>query len=115
MVYIDGVGYEGAGITSKAFAQYIPFSNIFLTIAVVLFAVSTMISWSYYGLQANPQWTNLTCRKIIPIIIDLDIGLRPWLEHQKSSLMVVEHVILVGEIPKPSFEDIFLIPEIKLV
>jgi AGCS family alanine or glycine:cation symporter len=51
-VFIDGVAYEGAGITSKAFAQYIPYSNIFLTIAVVLFAVSTMISWSYYGLQS---------------------------------------------------------------
>jgi len=51
-VLIDGVAYEGAGITSKAFAQYIPFSNVFLTIAVVLFAVSTMISWSYYGLQS---------------------------------------------------------------
>jgi AGCS family alanine or glycine:cation symporter len=25
---------------------------VFLTIAVVLFAVSTMISWSYYGLQS---------------------------------------------------------------
>tara|TARA_B100001142_G_scaffold324533_1_gene376452 strand:+ start:232 stop:1764 length:1533 start_codon:yes stop_codon:yes gene_type:complete len=52
MVYIDGVGYEGAGITTKAFAQYIPFSDIFLTIAVFLFAISTMISWSYYGLQS---------------------------------------------------------------
>ena len=51
-VLIDGVAYEGAGITSKAFAQYIPYSNVFLTIAVVLFAVSTMISWSYYGLQS---------------------------------------------------------------
>ena len=51
-VLIDGVMYEGAGITSKAFAEYIPFSDIFLTIAVVLFAVSTMISWSYYGLQS---------------------------------------------------------------
>ena len=51
-VLIDGVTYEGAGITSKAFAQYIPYSDIFLTIAVVLFAVSTMISWSYYGLQS---------------------------------------------------------------
>tara|TARA_R110000787_G_scaffold89678_6_gene189688 strand:- start:5504 stop:7105 length:1602 start_codon:yes stop_codon:yes gene_type:complete len=51
-VMIDGVSYEGAGITSQAFAQYIPFSDIFLTIAVVLFAVSTMISWSYYGLQS---------------------------------------------------------------
>ena len=51
-VLIDGVMYEGAGITSKAFAEYIPFSDIFLTVAVVLFAVSTMISWSYYGLQS---------------------------------------------------------------
>ncbi len=51
-VMIDGKLYEGAGITSKAFAKYIPFSDVFLTIAVVLFAVSTMISWSYYGLQS---------------------------------------------------------------
>jgi len=52
VVIIDGVSYEGAGITSKAFAAYIPYSKVFLTIAVVLFAVSTMISWSYYGLQS---------------------------------------------------------------
>lgn len=51
-VLIDGIAYEGAGITSKAFAEYIPYSKIFLTIAVVLFAISTMISWSYYGLQS---------------------------------------------------------------
>ncbi|MBT4958465.1 MAG: alanine:cation symporter family protein [Flavobacteriaceae bacterium] len=52
VVMIDVVPYEGAGITSQAFAQYIPFSDLFLTLAVVLFAVSTMISWSYYGLQS---------------------------------------------------------------
>ncbi len=51
-VLIDGIPYEGAGITSMAFAEYIPYSNVFLTVAVVLFAVSTMISWSYYGLQS---------------------------------------------------------------
>lgn len=51
-VMIDGVAYEGAGITAKAFAEYIPFSNVFLTVAVFLFAISTMISWSYYGLQS---------------------------------------------------------------
>ena len=51
-VIIDNVRYEGAGITSQAFAAYIPYSNVFLTVAVVLFAVSTMISWSYYGLQS---------------------------------------------------------------
>ncbi|GAA0871174.1 alanine/glycine:cation symporter family protein [Gangjinia marincola] len=52
VVMIDGLPYEGAGITSIAFAEYIPYSKVFLTIAVVLFAVSTMISWSYYGLQS---------------------------------------------------------------
>lgn len=51
-VLIDNISYEGAGITAKAFAQYISYSDVFLTIAVFLFAVSTMISWSYYGLQA---------------------------------------------------------------
>lgn len=51
-VIIDGVGVEGAGITARAFSEYISFSGPFLTIAVVLFAVSTMISWSYYGLQS---------------------------------------------------------------
>ena len=47
-----GVASEGAGITAAAFSKYISFSGPFLTIAVVLFAVSTMISWSYYGLQS---------------------------------------------------------------
>jgi amino acid carrier protein len=51
-VFIDGMPYEGSGITSKAFHEFIPYSNVFLTVAVVLFAVSTMISWSYYGLQS---------------------------------------------------------------
>ena len=51
-VIIDGVPVEGAGITAAAFSKYIAFSGPFLTIAVVLFAISTMISWSYYGLQS---------------------------------------------------------------
>lgn len=51
-VLIDGELYEGAGITAKAFEQYIPYSDLFLTIAVFLFAISTMISWSYYGIQS---------------------------------------------------------------
>jgi AGCS family alanine or glycine:cation symporter len=52
VVMINGVAAEGAGITAAAFSKYISFSGPFLTIAVVLFAVSTMISWSYYGLQS---------------------------------------------------------------
>lgn len=43
---------EGVEITSQAFETAIPYSSLVLTIAVVLFAFSTMISWSYYGYQA---------------------------------------------------------------
>ena len=51
-VEINGESLEGAGITTAAFSKYIPFAGGFLTLAVVLFALSTMISWSYYGLQS---------------------------------------------------------------
>ena len=51
-VMVRGQELEGAGLTSAAFAEYISFSGPFLAIAVVLFALSTMISWSYYGLQS---------------------------------------------------------------
>jgi len=40
---------EGAALTSVAFGQVISWFPIILTISVVLFAYSTMISWSYYG------------------------------------------------------------------
>ena len=46
----------GVEITSAAFEQSISWFPIILTGAVVLFAFSTMISWSYYGFQA---WTFL--------------------------------------------------------
>lgn len=42
---------EGVGVTADAFDAAIPHFSIVLTIAVILFAVSTMISWSYYGVQ----------------------------------------------------------------
>ena len=43
---------EGVEVTSRAFASNISWFPIILTLAVVLFAFSTMISWSYYGYQA---------------------------------------------------------------
>ncbi|QDT41210.1 Amino-acid carrier protein AlsT [Gimesia alba] len=42
-------GNKGAALTSEAMASQIPYFNYILSIAVVLFAYSTMISWSYYG------------------------------------------------------------------
>ena len=42
-------GNNGAGLTSMAFSTVIPWFKYVLAVAVVLFAFSTMISWSYYG------------------------------------------------------------------
>lgn len=47
---------QGVEVTSAAFGSVISFFPLILTIAVILFAFSTMISWSYYGYQA---WTFL--------------------------------------------------------
>ena len=43
---------QGVELTATAFDTVIPGFSWVLTLAVVLFAVSTMLSWSYYGLQA---------------------------------------------------------------
>ncbi|MBL1278809.1 MAG: alanine:cation symporter family protein [Fluviicola sp.] len=45
-------GVQGVELTTTAFESAIPGFSWILTIAVVLFAISTMLSWSYYGLQA---------------------------------------------------------------
>ena len=48
----DGSRVGGVNLTSLAFEKAIPGSSYLLVIAVTLFAFSTILSWSYYGLQA---------------------------------------------------------------
>jgi len=40
---------QGAALTSVAFGSVVPWFSSILSLSVVLFAFSTMISWSYYG------------------------------------------------------------------
>jgi AGCS family alanine or glycine:cation symporter len=40
---------QGAALTSVAFGSVVPWFPLILSLSVVLFAYSTMISWSYYG------------------------------------------------------------------
>lgn len=47
---------QGTELTSAAFSSIFPWFSLVLVIAIFLFAFSTMISWSYYGLKA---WTYL--------------------------------------------------------
>ena len=52
-VIMNGTGERlgGVDLTSIAFDSAIPNFSIILTIAVILFAFSSMLSWSYYGIQ----------------------------------------------------------------
>ncbi len=52
----SSAGVQGIPLTSKAFASAVSWFPYVLTVAAVLFAFSTMISWSYYGVRA---WTYL--------------------------------------------------------
>ncbi len=52
-----GGGNDAAiALTSSSFAQSLSWFPVVLSLAVILFALSTMISWSYYGLKS---WTYL--------------------------------------------------------
>jgi AGCS family alanine or glycine:cation symporter len=52
----DTQGLEGSALTSAAFSSVLPWFKYILLVAIVLFAFSTMISWSYYGMKS---WTFL--------------------------------------------------------
>ncbi len=52
----SGTTEDGVTVTSSAFETVLPWFPYVLTVAVVLFAVSTMITWAYYGQKA---WTFL--------------------------------------------------------
>ena len=62
----SGERIGGVDLTSVAFDAAIPNFSIVLTIAVILFAFSTMLSWSYYGLQG---WTYLFGRGKVTDIV----------------------------------------------
>lgn len=49
----DASELGGVSLTSQAFETVLPWFPTVLAVAVVLFAFSTMISWSYYGMKAT--------------------------------------------------------------
>jgi len=54
--YSNEAGMSGVELTSSAFESVFPWFPYILALAVILFAFSTMISWSYYGVKC---WTYL--------------------------------------------------------
>jgi len=50
--HLTGNGMEGVELTSRAFASGLPWFPYVLFLVVFMFAYSTLISWSYYGVKA---------------------------------------------------------------
>ncbi|WP_271425064.1 alanine/glycine:cation symporter family protein [Aequorivita sinensis] len=68
---------EGVELTATAFDSVIPHFSIVLTIAVIMFAFSTMISWSYYGMQG---WVYLFGRgKVTELVYKLLFCIFIWI------------------------------------
>ena len=51
--WIQGRGLQGSALTSEAFRSELSWFPYVLAVATVLFAFSTIISWSYYGEKAT--------------------------------------------------------------
>jgi AGCS family alanine or glycine:cation symporter len=91
----DPEGLNGSELTSAAFSNVFPWFDWVLLVAIVLFAFSTMISWSYYGLKA---WSYLFGRSkkaeyaykaifLVFIVIGSSVGLGSVLDF--SDLMIL--------------------------
>lgn len=60
-------GLEGTQLTSSAFATVFPWFPYLLVVSILCFAFSTMISWSYYGLNGFKYlFGNLAARLGLP-------------------------------------------------
>ncbi len=55
-VYENNTGIQGVELTSRAFESVFSWFPTILAVAITLFAISTLITWSYYGLRC---WTYL--------------------------------------------------------
>jgi AGCS family alanine or glycine:cation symporter len=66
---------SGVELTSAAFASVIPWFPYVLAVVVILFAYSTMISWSYYGLEGfiyifgSHRWSKFTFNTIFCLFV----------------------------------------------
>ena len=116
----DSQGLEGAELTSAAFSQQFSWFQYVLTIAIILFAFSTMVSWSYYGLKA---WTYLFGRtkamevtyKVIfclMVVLGSSVGLGAVLDFSDMMVLgmafpnILGLVLLSGEV-KADMKDYF--------
>ncbi len=95
---------SGVALTSAAFSSSIGGFKYILALAVILFAFSTMISWSYYGLKA---WTylfgegkaqELTFKSIfcLFVVIGASASLGPVIDFSDAAIFAMAVVNIIG-------------------
>ncbi|SMX39274.1 alanine/glycine:cation symporter family protein [Maliponia aquimaris] len=95
---------SGVGLTAAAFGSAFSWFPYILAVAVILFAFSTMISWSYYGLKA---WTYLFGEgkskelvfKVIFclfVIIGASANLGPVIDFSDAAIFAMAVVNIIG-------------------
>ena len=112
--FYDDAGLGGATLTSQAFGSVFSWFPMVLVVAIFLFAFSTMISWSYYGLRA---WTFLFGRNkvtelaykfmfLVFIVIGSSVSLGAVLDFSDMMILamalpnIVGLLLLSGEVRK---------------
>lgn len=110
----DGSRLGGVNLTSMAFDHSIPGSSYVLVIAVTLFAFSTILSWSYYGLQSwkylfgRGKWTDLVYKLIFLAftVLGSAITLDAVIKFSDAMILALVFPNMIGLL--------FLFPKVKL-
>ncbi|WP_435625346.1 alanine/glycine:cation symporter family protein [Flagellimonas sp.] len=109
----NGSRLGGVNITSLAFESSIKGSSYVLMIAVCLFAFSTILSWSYYGLQAwkylfgRGKWIDLTYKVLFLVftVLGAAITLDAVIKFSDAMILALVFPNMVGLL--------FLFPDVK--
>ena len=102
--YSNEAGMSGVELTSSAFETVFPWFPYILALAVILFAFSTMISWSYYGVKC---WTYLVGENktaelafklifCIFVVIGSSMSLGPVVDFSDSAIFAMAVANIVG-------------------
>ena len=112
-VWVAGNDVSGIALTSAAFSANLPGFRYVLAVAAILFAFSTMLSWSYYGMKA---WTYLFGEGkakelifkfifLVFIVIGASMGLGPVIDFSDAMIFAMSLGNIVGLY--------FLMPKVK--
>lgn len=99
---VEGIG--GVELTSGAFATVMPWFPYVLSVVVFLFAFSTMISWSYYGMRAWTYIFGKTNRSelvyksmfLVFVVIGASVGLGAVLDFSDMMILTMSFPNIIG-------------------